>query len=69
MGYAPAEQMPIERKLLLTVMEAAEYSNLGRDKIRDMARDSGCKWAIFNGRKLLIKRAAFAEYLESSNVI
>lgn len=48
------ETVPIPQKLLLTVDEAAEYSNIGVHRIRDLLGEPDCDFAIKKGAYLLI---------------
>lgn len=56
--------VPIEEKLNLTLTEAAIYSGVGINKIRDISNDPNCPFVLWVGSKRLIKRKKFAEYLE-----
>ena len=57
--------VPIWEKLNLTSKEAAEYSNIGINKIDDMLNDPCCSFVLQVGpRKKLVKRKAFEKYLE-----
>lgn len=60
-------KVPIWEKVTLTLEEAAEYSNIGINKIRDISNDPRCKFVIFVGKKRLIKRKEFEKYI-SENV-
>ena len=60
-------EKPIWEKECLTIEEAAEYSNIGINKIRDISNDPRCKFVIFVGKKRLIKRKEFEKYI-SENV-
>ena len=55
--------VPIWQKMALTIEEAAAYSNIGINRIRDLCDDPGCSFVLFVGRKKLIKRKAFEEYI------
>ncbi|MCR4813950.1 MAG: DNA-binding protein [Lachnospiraceae bacterium] len=57
------EIVPIDRKLNLTVTEAAEYSNIGINKLNDMLRHPRCPFVLYVGNKKLVKRKQFEEYL------
>ena len=57
--------LPISEKALLTLEEAAEYFNLGMNKIRELTADDHCPYVLWNGSKRLIKREIFKEYLYS----
>ena len=57
------EQVPIHLKMTLTVTEAAAYSGIGINKIDSMLRAPNCPFVLFIGRKRLVKRIAFEEYI------
>ncbi|MDD6637689.1 MAG: excisionase [Lachnospiraceae bacterium] len=63
------EDIPIWEKTNLTVEEAAAYSGIGRKKIRELARRDDANFTLFCGRKLLIKRKRFDEYIDHELVI
>lgn len=56
--------VPISEKFNLTIAEASEYFNIGRDKLYELTKEDGCKFVIHNGRSVLIKRKIFEKYLE-----
>lgn len=62
-----SEQVPIYQKLNLTIKEAAEYSNIGINRIAEMISDEDCSFVLFVGRKRLIKREKFEEYINSNS--
>lgn len=62
-------KVPIPQKLALTVPEAAEYSNIGLNKISQMLRQPNCPFVLYVGSKKLVKREAFEEYIRKSLVI
>lgn len=49
--------------LLLSVKEAAKYSGLGVNKIREISDDKKCAFVIWNGNKRMIKRKEFEKWL------
>lgn len=62
--------VPIKDKILLTIEEAAAYSNIGINKLRDMADSPSCSFVLYIGkRNRLIKRKEFEKYLEKTNEI
>lgn len=62
--------VPIWEKVNLTVEEAAEYSNIGINKIGAMLNEPGCPFVLFVGRgKRLVKRKEFERYIEKTNEI
>ena len=48
--------VPIHLKMALTAREAAEYSNIGINKIDSMLRTPNCPFVLFVGTKKLVKR-------------
>ena len=63
------EKVPIPQKLTLTIREAAEYSNIGINKIDSMLRSPNCPFVLFVGTKKLVKRREFEEYIRNKLVI
>lgn len=57
-------KVPIWQKLTLTPEEAAEYSNIGINTIRQLLADPGCEFRLYVGRKKLVKRKQFEKYVE-----
>lgn len=57
------EQVPIHLKMTLTIPEAAAYSNIGINKLDSMLRSPNCPFVLFIGRKKLVKRIPFEEYI------
>ena len=55
--------VPIEKKLNLTIKEAAEYSNIGINKINEMLRNPMCNFVLYVGSKKLVKRKEFEQFL------
>lgn len=57
-------EVPIWEKVLLTFEEAAEYSNIGINKLRTIASNPRCPFVLYVGKKKLIKRREFEKYIE-----
>ncbi len=55
--------IPIEKKLNLTIKEAAEYSNIGINKLNEMLRNPMCNFVLYVGSKKLVKRKEFEQFL------
>ena len=51
--------MPIHLKVMLSIKEAAVYSNIGINKIESMLRKPNCPFVLFVGTKKLVKRKEF----------
>lgn len=56
--------VPVWEKVALTLEEAAAYSNIGINKIREVSNDESCPFVLFVGNKRLIKRKMFEKYIE-----
>ena len=56
--------LPIDRKMLLSIREAAEYSNIGINKIDELLKQLNCPFVLYVGTKKLVKRRAFEEFIE-----
>jgi len=67
--YLAQNKIPISEKFNLTIAEASEYFNIGRDKLYELAKEDGCKFVIHNGRSVLIKRKVFEKFLEQISYI
>ena len=63
------EKVPIYRKMTLTIREAAEYSNIGINKIESMLKQPNCPFVLFVGTRKLVKRLEFEEYIRGKLVI
>ena len=59
-----ATNLPIDRKMLLSIREAAEYSNIGINKIDEMLKQPNCPFVLYVGTKKLVKGMAFEEFIE-----
>lgn len=57
--------VPISQKCVLTLEEAAQYSNIGIHKLREISDNENCKFVLWNGKKRLIKRKKLEEYLDN----
>lgn len=56
-------------KYCLTIKEAAEYFNIGENKLYELTDKPGCQFVLFVGRKRLIKRVLFEKYIDSLFVL
>lgn len=63
------QTLPIDRKMLLTIREAAQYSNIGINKIDAMLKQPNCPFVLYVGTKKLVKRAAFEAYIDGKVAI
>lgn len=61
--------IPVYHKLALTIREAAEYSNIGINKIDSLLKQPNCPFVLFVGTKKLVKRKEFEEFVRGKLVI
>lgn len=61
--------VPVWEKQNLTIKEAAQYSNLGTQRIRDMYNSGRYDCFIQVGRKVLVKRKLFDKIIENIEVL
>lgn len=59
--------IPVWEKINLTIEEAAEYSNIGINKINELAKNPMCPFVLYVGRKKLIKRKEFEKFIATSS--
>lgn len=61
--------IPTTDKILLTIREAAEISNIGINKLDSMLRAPNCPFVLFVGTKKLVKRKEFENFISKSLII
>lgn len=59
-------EVPIWQKSNLTLEEAAAYSGIGVNKLRDISNSEDCTFVLWVGSKRLIKRRLLDKYLEGA---
>ena len=60
------KEVPIWEKSNLSLEEAAAYSGIGINKLRDITNERDCKFVLWIGNKRLIKRRLLDEYIEKA---
>lgn len=58
-------EVPVWQKSALTLEEAAAYSNIGVNRLRELTEEPECQWVLFVGSKRLIKRKLFDKFIEN----
>ena len=53
------EKIPLWEKANLTIEEAAEFSNIGQNKISTLLKMPRCPFVLYVGKKNLVKRKDF----------
>lgn len=59
-------EVPVWEKATLTLEEAAAYSNVGVNCLREISDAENCNFVLWVGKKRLIKRKLFEAFLEKS---
>ena len=59
-------KISISEKLNLTIEEAAEYSNIGINKLYELTNEPTCSFVLWVGKKRVIKRKEFEKFIEKS---
>ena len=57
------DSVPLWQKSNLTLDEAAVYSGIGKNRIRQLSDDENCEFILWVGTKRLIKRKQFDEFI------
>ena len=58
------KEVPIWEKSNLSLEEAAAYSGIGINKLRELTNEKNCRFVLLVGNKRLIKRRLFDQYIE-----
>ena len=62
-------EIPVWRKVAITKEEAAAYSHIGINKLEDLLKIPNCPFVLYVGKKKLIKRKEFEEFIERSREV
>ena len=63
-------QVPIWKRYVLTVIEAAQYYHIGETRLRRIAEEhADADFVIFNGNRLLFKREKFEQFLDGISAL
>jgi excisionase family DNA binding protein len=55
--------------MVLTIKEAAEYSNIGINKIDALLKQPNCPFVLYVGTRKLVKRKEFEAYISGKLII
>lgn len=58
-------ETPIWEKPTLTLEEAAEYFNIGINRLRDLSNEDDCDFVVWVGSKRLFKRKKLEAFIET----
>ena len=57
------KEVAIHNKVALTIEEAAAYSNIGQNKLRELMQMPRCPFVLYVVKKKLVKRVPFEKYI------
>ncbi len=57
------KEVPIWEKVNLTIKEAAEYSNIGINRLEALLKKPNCSFVLYVGKKKPVKRREFEHFL------
>ena len=60
------KEIPIWEKSNLSLEEAAAYSGIGINKLREITNEDRCKFVLWVGNTRLIKRRLFDQFIEQA---
>ena len=60
------EEIPVWEKAMLTIREAAAYTGIGVDKLREMSDEESCDYILWVGTRRMFKRRKLEEFLEGT---
>ena len=59
-------EIPVWNKCALTLTEAASYSGIGINKLRELSNEDNCEFVLWNGSKRLIKRKELDKFISEA---
>ena len=62
-GSKKENPVPIWERTTLTLMEAVQYTGIGRDKLREISDREDCDFVLWVGNKRFLKREKLDEYI------
>lgn len=60
------KNVPISQKANLTLEEAAAYTGVGVNKLREISNEESCPFVLWVGTKRLLKRKLLEKYLDEA---
>lgn len=58
--------VPIWQKSFLTLEEAAAYTGIGINRLRELSNDESCSYVLWVGNRRMLKRRKLDEYLDNA---
>lgn len=62
-------EVAIKDKMTFSIEEAAAYSGIGMNKLRELTKSTFCDFVLYVGKKTLIKRVPFEEYINRATEV
>ena len=62
-GSKKENPVPIWERTTRTLMEAVQYTGIGRDKLREISDREDCDFVLWVGNKRFLKREKLEEYI------
>ncbi len=64
------DKIPVWKRYVLTIEEAANYYHIGENKLRIIANEHPeADFVIMNGNRILFKRQKFEEFLDKATAV
>lgn len=64
------DMIPVWKRYVLTIEEAANYYHIGENKLRMIADEHPeADFVIMNGNRILFKRQKFEDFLDNATVV
>ncbi len=64
------DMIPVWKRYVLTIEEAANYYHIGENKLRMIADEHPeADFVIMNGNRILFKRQKFEDFLDNASVV
>ena len=66
MGSLNEKEIPIWKKVRITKEEASSYSHIGLNKLEELLKIPNCSFVFYVGKKKLIKRKEFEDFIATN---
>ena len=60
------DEIPVWKKVTITKEEAASYSHIGLNKLEELLKIPNCSFVFYVGKKKLINRKEFEDYIATN---
>ena len=66
MENSSKNEIPVWKKVTITKEEAASYSHIGLNKLEELLKIPNCSFVFYVGKKKLIKRKEFEDFIATN---